>query len=573
MKTMRGLLSLMIVAGWALPSLAGAQAFPMFSAQEESELLPTQTAQPQAKPAEAEGQAPESPDTEDESLREVREGPDVPFGAYLFRGRFAQESFRGFNPDYIISVGDRINLTMWGAVDLNTQLEVDSQGNIVLPKVGPVQVLNLRNEKLNEVIEQRIREVYRENVGVYAALAMAEPVRVFVAGNVEAPGLYAAHGSDSLLHFLDRAGGIDPESGSYLDIRVLRNGEVKKRLSLYDFLLDGQMPLVQFRDGDTILVGPRKSTVSVTGLVNREARYEFRDAIALSRLLEYAGISERATHVQVIRNQTIQRQAEVVSLRKDELDEIAVVSGDEVNVFEDRRVGAITASVEGEFKGVSQFVLPYEATLGDLLDRIELTNRSNREGIQLFRKSVAARQKEVLDQMLRKLEEAVLSARSGTREEAQLRVAEAELIKAFIERASKVEPKGAIVLHDGVDPDEVALEDGDVLRIPRESNTVAVQGEVFIPTSFIHQEGKSVDYYLEQAGGMTQPGNSDRVYVKRVNGEIAIAQGGLFTRTRVKPGDEIMVLPKVELKTFQFTKDLTQVMSQIALTAGVVLGI
>ena len=104
-----------------------------------------------------------------------------------------------------------------------------------------------------------------------------------------------------------------------------------------------------------------------------------------------------------------------------------------------------------------------------------------------------------------------------------------------------MEPKGAIVLHDGVDPDEVALEDGDVLRIPRESNTVAVQGEVFIPTSFVHQEGKSVDYYLEQAGGMTQPGNSDRVYVKRVNGEIAIAQGGLFTRTRVKPGDEITV--------------------------------
>lgn len=568
----RALLGLLLV----VPALSAQQPPPGLMGGGNSALLPTtpsaavaqQQQPPQSlRPLEDSEEVPE-----DAKLESYASGPDAPFGSRLFRGRFAHQSFQGFNPDYVVGVGDLLNLTLWGAVDMAQRLEVDSQGNIFIPGVGPVNVLNVRNEDLNELVRERIEKVYRENVGVYAALASADPVRVFVAGNVEAPGLYAAHGSDSLLHFLDRAGGIDPESGSYLDIRVLRNGELQSTVNLYDFLLDGRLPMLQFRDGDTIVVGARKSTASVTGLVNRQARFEFEGAIPLSRLLEYASVSKRATHVQLIRNQTRQREAEVLALGS-ELEGVSVVSGDNVNVFEDRRVGAITASVEGEFEGVSQFVLPYDATLADLLDRVRLTDRSNMQGLALYRESVAQRQKEVLDQMLRKLEEAVLSARSGTREEAQLRIQEAQLISQFIEKAEKIQPDGQVVLHDGFDPSDVDLEDGDRIRIPRQKNTVAVQGEVFLPTAFIHQEGRSVDYYLEQAGGLTQATDSDRIYVRRANGEIEMAQGGLFTRTRVRPGDEIMVLPRVELKTFQFTKDLTQVMSNIALTAGVVLGI
>lgn len=555
-----------------LPAALPAQQLPMFEPDAES-LMPTTPQVPQSGARQVQPSDPPPKERpKDDDLREVETGPDAPFGAYLFRGRFAQESFRGFNPDYVIGVGDRINIKLWGAFEATQQLEVDSQGNVFVPRVGPISVQNVRNEDLNRVINQRIKNVYRENVGVYAALAVADPVRVFVTGNVEAPGLYAAHGSDSLLHFLDRAGGIAPDSGSYLDVRVLRNGEERAQVDLYDFLLRGELPLIQFRDGDTILVERRHSTATVSGMVDREARFEFKQSIPLPELLSYAGVQERATHVQVIRNQTRQREAEVLALGGG-LASVDIVSGDEVRVFEDRRIGAITASVEGEFQGVSQFVLPYDSTLQDLLDRIEVTDRSNLAGLQLYRQSVAQRQKEVLDQMLRKLEEAVLSARSGTREEAQLRVAEAELIKEFIERASKVEPKGRVVLHKGFDPASIALEDGDVLRVPRHSNTVAVQGEVFLPTSFVHQEGKPVDYYLEQAGGLTQAGGGDKIFVMRANGEIADAKSGLFTRTRVRPGDEIMVLPTVQLKTFQFTKDLTQVMSQVALTAGVVLGI
>jgi len=521
---------------------------------------------PQPPPAEQ----PETP--EDEALRSVDTGPNTPFGAYLFQGRFAQSGFQGFNPDYTVGVGDRINVLLWGAVEATQQVVVDSRGNIFLPTIGPVNVLNVRNSDVNDVVQQRVRATYEEDVGVYAALATADPIRVFVGGGVEAPGLYPASASVSILHLIDRAGGINAESGSYLDIRIRRDGAIIQRVNLYDFLLKGELPTLQLRDGDTVFVGPRKASAAVGGLVQRPARYEFEEAIRLDRLLSYAAAHGRATHVEIVRNQTRRTEAEVIPLSGD-LKSVHVVAGDEIHVFEDRRIGAITASVRGEFEGVSRFVLPQHATLADLLARVELNDRSNLAGISLFRESVAERQREVLDRMLRKLEEAVLSARSGTREEAQLRVQEAELIKEFIERASKVEPQGQVILHQGFDPDQIALEHGDVIQIPRVKQTVAVQGEVFAPTSLVHQSGKPVDFYLEQAGGLTQPGGADKIFVRRANGAMELARSGVFSRTRVKPGDEIMVLPKVQLKTFQFTKDLTQVMSQVALTAGIVLGI
>lgn len=499
--------------------------------------------------------------------RDIDEGV---FGAGLFRGRFAAQSFRSFNPDYVVSPGDIIDLKMWGAFDLAIRLEVDTRGFIFVPKVGPIKVGNTRNAKLADVMSREIKRVFRENVGVYAALANAEPVKVYVSGEVREPGLYGAYASDSLLHFIDRAGGINTDTGSFLDVRIKRRSRVLARVNLYDFILNGDLPLTQFQDGDTIVVGPKRATAEVSGMVKHDVQFEFDDRIRLSSLLSLAGVDQQATHVQVTRNQTPERESDYLPLTAD-LDSIWIVSGDEVSVFADRKIGSIIARVEGEYQGLSQYSLQYNAKLSDLLARVEPTESSDMDGMQLYRVSIAKRQKEVLEQMLQKLEQAVLTARSGTQEEAQLRTQEASLILKFVERARDIEPQGRLILHQDFDPDTVHLQDRDVIKIPRKTNTVAVQGEVFFPSSFVWQKGKSMDYYLQQAGGLTQNGNKDRVFLIRPNGEMVEGRGGWFGGAKVLPGDEIMVLPQVDSKKFQFSKDLVQIIYQLALSAGVVL--
>ena len=131
------------------------------------------------------------------------------FGEQLFQPGVVQTFGVGFNEDYVVAIGDRIALRMWGAYPYQDVQVVDPQGNVFLPNVGPVHVAGVRNAELNDVIRTAIRQVYRSNVNVYATLEASQPVRVFVTGFVRAPGQYPGVASDSILGFLLRAGGVD----------------------------------------------------------------------------------------------------------------------------------------------------------------------------------------------------------------------------------------------------------------------------------------------------------------------------------------------------------------------------
>ena len=155
------------------------------------------------------------------------------FGAQLFTGAFARQGATQFNPDYAVAIGDRIQVRMWGAFEFDAGLIVDPKGNIFLPHVGPVLVLGVRNQDLQRIVQAAVRKVFRANVFSYASLATAQPVRIFVGGFVHRPGLYYGTSMDSLLHYLDQAGGIDPERGSFLNVQVRRGNDTRAPVNLY----------------------------------------------------------------------------------------------------------------------------------------------------------------------------------------------------------------------------------------------------------------------------------------------------------------------------------------------------
>ena len=192
-----------------------------------------------------------------------------PFGFNLFTGGFRAEREDGLNPEYVIRPGDQIMLVVWGATSFDGTVVVDAQGNIFVPEIGPIRVEGVRNADLTPHIERAVRRVFTQNINIYSNVLSTTPVTVYVAGYVKNPGSYAGIATDSLLYFLDRAGGVDPKSGSYRIIRVLRDGKVMAQADLYDFLMNGKIPSIQFQDGDTIVVGPRGDTVSALGEIGR----------------------------------------------------------------------------------------------------------------------------------------------------------------------------------------------------------------------------------------------------------------------------------------------------------------
>ncbi|SDE72248.1 MULTISPECIES: polysaccharide biosynthesis/export family protein [Kordiimonas] len=494
------------------------------------------------------------------------------FGNWIFGGQFANQSFIGFNPSYEIAVGDKISLKMWGGFEFTGELVVDAQGNVFLPEVGPIAVQGVRNEDLNAVVTESVKRVFKKNVGVYASLDGAEPVKIFVTGFVEQPGLYAGHASDSVLFFLDQAGGVDPNRGSFLEIKVLRGGQVYRTVNLYDFILTGIMPVFQLSDGDTIVVTPVKAQAGVLGDVQNSNLFEFTtETVAAGKLLALARPQPQATHVRISRNSQAKSEVEYIAIAQ--AANVPIYPGDVLHVMSDKSNGTISVRVEGETDSAREFVLPYGARLGDLIEQIDFGKNAQRNAIQLMRKSVKMRQKEMLEAQLRALESSVLTARSNTTKEAELRKSEAELILKWVERARNVEPNGQVALAGASSVNDILLEPGDVIRIPRTSSLVMVHGDVLFPSAMAFQDGRTVEEYIEQAGGFTQSRRNTNVLLLHRDGSFQKVKNGDLDSRRVQlvPGDEIFVLPRVATKHVQIASDIINIFYQLALSAGVVL--
>ena len=494
------------------------------------------------------------------------------FGSNLFNGQFSRKKQLHFNPDYKVAIGDTISVKIWGALDHELELAVDVQGNIFIPKVGTVTVAGVSNQKLVDVIRAKVRQKYNKMVFVYANVAGYQPVWVFVTGNVNLPGLYQGMASDSALQFLDKAKGINLKYGSFRQIEIVRNNKIVRSIDLYRFLANGAMNLFQFHDGDAIVVGNLQYRYTVTGEAKRPFMFEFSTpTVRLKRILKLAMPDPSSTNVIITRWQKNNLKT-VYAYSLDQIDNVVVQSGDVIDVYADHTDLRNTVTITGEHQGLHTLVVKKDVTLANLLSKVKLSPLSEVKSVQLFRKSVAEKQKQLLLANLKELETLVLTTSSISKDEAFLRSQEAKSVLAFIDRAKKVEPKGQIVIHDPMNFNEIYLADEDQVFIPRKENLILVQGEVSFPGAHTYIEKKTVLDYIVLAGDFGSRANKKAVLVIRQNGRvIKFDSVSGMKKAKVQKGDSILVFPKLEGKNVQIVRDITQILFQIAMSAGIVL--
>jgi protein involved in polysaccharide export with SLBB domain len=367
-----------------------------------------------------------------------------------------------------------------------------------------------------------------------------------------------------VLGYLARAGGVDPSRGSYIDVKLIRSGEERASFDLYEFLLDGRLAPVQLQDGDTLVVAPRHNAVTVTGDVFNAYGFEFRgDQIPAAQALALARPRPEATHVSITRKAGLRQFGEYYAL--DALEGVTVMAGDELAVIADRTVATILVRVDGAIESSRVLTMPYGSRLRDAFELVQPTPQAQPEAVQLFRVSVAQRQREMLEVSLRALESYALNPRSATSEEAALRAREAEQITRFIERARTVEPKGQVVLAGRETAMDTLLADGDVLVIPEQSSLVLVHGDVTQPNAIAYDSRSSVMDYVRLAGGTNQRPKNVRIVLLRRDGSFVDDEDA-----RAEPGDEILVLPVVGTKNVEVARGITQILYQLAIAARVV---
>jgi len=90
---------------------------------------------------------------------------------------------------------------------------------------------------------------------------------------------------------------------------------------------------------------------------------------------------------------------------------------------------------------------------------------------------------------------------------------------------------------------DLLLEDGDVLRIPKQQQIVRVNGEVLYPSAVVYSQSKSFKAYVLNAGGFSPNAFKKGAYVVYPNGTVKGTRKILFFNNHpsVKPGSEIFV--------------------------------
>jgi len=495
------------------------------------------------------------------------------FGEDLFNGNFKQNHQYRYNPNYLINVGDTISVKLWGAFNYIGDLTVDKKGNIFIPKIGVVNLLGVPNKLIQDKILKAVKKVFANNVYVYADVKQYQPISVFVSGAVKNVGLYDGLSTDSVLQFIDKAGGVIPGQGSYRHIEILRNHRVVKRIDLYQFLVSGRVDLFQFRNGDVILVRPLKFYVEVGGEVNRPYYFELIGRrTTVKDIMHY--ILPKVTANSFIVSWWQDRRLITKEYPLHMANRVRVKNGMKIEFTSSHYSKNIRIRIEGEHKSLKELVVPNGTNLYNVLKRVHFTPLSDIRNIRLYRKSVAKRQKEMIDKMLDDLEAKIYMASSSTPDEAKVRNEEAQLVSKFIDKARKVEPKGQVILSPTDNLKRVILEEGDTIYIPKYSNVVIVQGRVSIPSALNYKPGYLVDDYIKACGGFAERANKDYVLIIKASGRvIRYRPGSGGKNARVSPGDSIMVLSSAGTKNVMLAKDLGQIIYQIAIATATILHI
>lgn len=119
---------------------------------------------------------------------------------------------------------------------------------------------------------------------------------------------------------------------------------------------------------------------------------------------------------------------------------------------------------------------------------------------------------------------------------------------------------------------DLLLEDGDVISVPKQLQTVKVSGEVLSSSSVIYKSSYNFKKYILNSGGFTANAFKKRSYITYANGSVDGTKNFLWFKNypTVKPGAQIFVPYKQERKNALSTTEIVAITTAIATLATLV---
>ncbi|MCH9007750.1 polysaccharide biosynthesis/export family protein [candidate division KSB1 bacterium] len=163
---------------------------------------------------------------------------------------------------YVIQLGDRLDVSFWQEPGLNTVVTVGSDGKIDLPVLGRIRAAGLTTSQFSEKIVEQISR-YRINI-TQASVVVVEYKgnKIYVTGQVGSPGTYSFESIPDLWRVLQEAGGLLETADLSRVTLITAEGKTGKitRVDLNSYFQEGEVSrLPELHGGETIYVPTRPS--------------------------------------------------------------------------------------------------------------------------------------------------------------------------------------------------------------------------------------------------------------------------------------------------------------------------
>lgn len=204
--------------------------------------------------------------------------------------------------DYILSFNDELELLLLGNVDKLFNIRIDLSGNVLIPEVGSISLVNLTINEANKKISTLIQDTY---IGTKSYLSVSLPSlrKISIIGAVKNPGTYLVNPFISLSESIKYAGGL-LENASIRNVVIKDLNGNEFSYDFYDFLIYGNRANdINILNGHTIIVPATSNFAEISGSVHREHFYEYKESDSFSDLISFAlGLKKNANREKISAN-------------------------------------------------------------------------------------------------------------------------------------------------------------------------------------------------------------------------------------------------------------------------------
>lgn len=380
-----------------------------------------------------------------------------------------------------------------------------------------------------------------------------------IKGAVYRPGIYQFGGSlNTVRQLVEKADGLMGDAFTGRAVLHRERENLTREVIQVDIqgIMNGTQPDIPLQRNDVLYIPSIHDledlgSIIVFGEVARPGEYAYADNTTLEDIIIQAGgLKESASTVRVDISRRIKNDKSTeVSPTIGKMYSFALKDGFVIDgepgfvlkpydqVYVRRSPGyqeQVNVAVEGEVLYGGAYSLTNKSErLSDLLKKAGgVTPFAYVKGAKLVRRANAEelkRMQDVLDMMKREMD-----------------VTNTDSLKLDLDSVFSVGIDLEKALKAPGSNDDIVLREGDRLIVPEFNNTVKINGAVMYPNTVAFNEGKSVKYYLSQAGGFANNARKRKAFIVYMNGQVAEVKGS--GKHMVEPGCEIIVPAKKKNK-------------------------